>query len=222
MAAAPRPALLQQGGCLQEFGEKTLPRQMSIDSVRSIGSAATLDVPGHEARSMACSILADSEPVNSFPHVLPAEVRIAACDPLAFDDRMRIVIIETPEDLEQKNRNVSPPSGPTTIRSRTRLGSRQYDHPLVPRVLSCVHNLAHGRSQPFGDLHFVVARGDTGSGQPTVVNRPHDSDNDVRSKVDRGAEVSVGWGVRYGQVPAPKKLLATTALASSKARTPIH
>ena len=45
MAAAPCPALIQQGGPLQEFGEATLPPQASIDSTRSIGSAATLDLP---------------------------------------------------------------------------------------------------------------------------------------------------------------------------------
>ena len=192
MAAAPCPALIQQAGCLQEFGEETPPPQASIDSVRSIGSTATLDVPGHEARSMACSILAASEPVYPFPHILPAATSVAPCNPLAFDDRMRIVIFETPEDLEQKNRNVSPSIGLSKVRPRKRLGSGEYNHPASQRVCWFLHHPAHGMAQPFGDLHFVVARDDTPGGQPTVVNRPHDSDNDVRSKVDRGAEVSLG------------------------------
>lgn len=102
MAAAPCPALIQQGGSLQQFGVETLLAQALIDSIRSIGSAATLQVPGHEARSMACSILADSKAVYSFLYVLQAATPITACKPLAFDDGVRVVISALPEDLAQK------------------------------------------------------------------------------------------------------------------------
>ena len=223
MAAAPCRALIQQGGSLEEFGEKTLPLAASIDSVRSIGSAATLDIPGHEARCMACSILADSKAVNSFPHILPAEIRIAACDPLAFDDRMRIVIFEAPEDLEQKNRNVSPPIEPIKVPSRTRPSSRKYDHRPVPTVRSVIHCAARRSPQPFGAIHLVVVRSDAAGGQLTGLDRPQDCGGDVGAKVDRGAdEGGVRWDTWTCRVPSPEKLLATTALASSKARTPIQ
>ena len=223
MAAAPCPAFVQQGGSLQQFGVETLLAQTLIDSIRSIGSAATLQVPGHEARSMACSVFADSKAVYSFLYVLQAATPITACKPLAFDDGVRIVISALPEDLVQKNRNVSPPIGVIKVRSRKGLGSGQYGHPPAPRVLSIIQHHAHGNPQPLGDLHFVVARFDSGSGKPTGVDRPHDCDDDVRAKVDQGAsEVRVMQGFWNCQVHTPEKLLTTKSLASSKALTPIQ
>lgn len=123
MTAAPCPVLVQQCRSLQEFGVETILAQALINTIRSIGSVATLEVPDHEARSVACSILADSKAVYSFPHILPATSLIATCDPLAFGDGVGIVVADVPKALDQENWNVSSPIGLIKIRSRKRLGS---------------------------------------------------------------------------------------------------
>lgn len=118
-----------------------------------------------------CSILAGSESVYSFPHILPAE--------------MRIVMSEGSEDRDQKNRNVSPRIGPIKVRSRTRLGSGKYDRQPVPTVRSVIHRAAHRSPQPFGAIHLVVVQSDAAGGQQTGLDRPQ----------DRGADEG---GVRWG------------------------
>ena len=123
---------------------------------------------------MVCSILAGSESVYSFPHILPAE--------------MRIEIFETPEDLEQKDRNVSPPTRPITVRSRTRLGSGKYDRHPIPTVRSVIHRAAHRSPQPFGAIHLVVVQSDAAGGQLTGLDRPQDCGGEVGANVDRGAD----------------------------------
>lgn len=60
-------------------------------------------------------------------------------------------------------------------------------------------------------------------GQPSSVDRPHNRDGDIRSKIDaRTTDVRLGFAVHFTQIPAPEKLLATKAFASSRAGTPIQ
>lgn len=136
---------------------------------------------------------------------------------------MRTVISECSEDCDQKNRNASPPVEPIKVPSRTRPSSGKYDHQPVPTVRLVIHRAARRSPQSFGAIHLVVVRSDAAGGELTGLDRPQDCGGDVGAKVDRGAdEGGVRWGTWTCRVPSPEKLLATKALASSKARTPIQ
>ena len=133
------------------------------------------------------------------------------------------MISERSEDCDQKNRNVSPPIEPIKVPSRTRPSSGKYDHRPVPTVRSVIRRAVRRSPQSFGAIHLVVVRSDAAGGQLTGQDRPQDCGGEVGATVDRGAdEVGVRWGIWTCRVPSPEKLLATTALASSKARTPIQ
>ena len=117
------------------------------------------------------------------------------------------------------------------VRPSSRSRSRRERDPVpgsttigpVPTVRLVIHRAARRSPQSFGAIHLVVVRSDAAGGQLTGLDRPQDCGGDVGAKVDRGPdEGGVRWGTWTCRVPSPEKLLATTALASSKARTPIQ
>ena len=57
---------------------------------------------------MTSCVLAALEAVDAFDDVFAAEMGIASCDALAFDDCMRIMVLKPKEDLNHENGYVRP------------------------------------------------------------------------------------------------------------------
>jgi len=81
-------------------------REVCIDSINGFLICACDKVADHETYRMVLSILPRTKSVNSFLHVFAAQIRIGACNALALDNRMRVVLLCSQEDCNQHQRDV--------------------------------------------------------------------------------------------------------------------
>ena len=93
MAALPDPGLDQQIRRRKMLRVALPPGEVCIYASRCSSSLARDQVTGHKAHRMSAAIFAQAKTIDSLDHILPAEVSVSPGDALAFNDRMRIVVL---------------------------------------------------------------------------------------------------------------------------------
>ena len=73
----------------------------------------------HKAQRVVLPVFSGAESVDTFHHVLAAQMRVRAGDTLAFDDRVRVVLACSPEFVDQHQWNI----GSTIRRHNSTTGS---------------------------------------------------------------------------------------------------
>lgn len=90
------------------FISAALSSQITIDTGNRLCIGAAKQVSDHKANSVIESILARSKPVYAFDDIFAAKSCVRASDPLAFDDRMRIMLAVLKENLKPYQWNIGP------------------------------------------------------------------------------------------------------------------
>lgn len=104
------PVRVNDGGRTEALITASVAVEVSVYPLRGEIGGPRFQVADHEADRMTATVLAGREAVDAFAYVLSAQPGIASRNPLALDDRVRIMVVARFGDGRGRLRHASVPA----------------------------------------------------------------------------------------------------------------